>query len=120
MLITPAWSTCTERTGEGALGGGEVRPVAAREGRSVALMRTYDAVMRTTIDLPDDVHRAAVLVARDRQQTLSRTVADLLRSALTAGPRDIPLETDAETGLPLVRVGRRVTGADVVAAQDDA
>jgi hypothetical protein len=76
--------------------------------------------MRTTIDLPEDLHRAALLIARDRQQTLSRTVSDLLRSALAGGHGGAVVETDAGTGLPLVRLGRRVTAADVAAAQDEA
>jgi hypothetical protein len=75
--------------------------------------------MRTTIDLPEDLHRAAVLIARDRRQTLSRTVSDLLRAALASGLRDAPVETDLETGLPLVRLGRRVTAEDVASAQDE-
>ncbi len=75
--------------------------------------------MRTTIDLPEDLHRAAVLIARDRRQTLSRTVSDLLRSALAGGHRDVAVETDSDTGLPLVRLGRRVTAEDVAIAQDE-
>ena len=76
--------------------------------------------MRTSIDLPDDVHHAAVLIARDRHQTLSQTVADLLRLAMTGAPRESTVDMDHETGLPLVRVGRRVTQEDVQSAQDDA
>ena len=76
-------------------------------------------MMRTTIDLPEDLHRAALMIARDRQQTLSRTVSDLLRSALAGGRRDVPVQTDPDTGLPLVRLGRRVTAEDVARAQDE-
>lgn len=75
--------------------------------------------MRTTIDLPEDVHRAAVMLARDRGQTLSRTVADLLRAALAGGLRR-DVEFDEVTGLPLVRLGRRITPEDVAGAQDEA
>lgn len=83
------------------------------------VMHTYDELMRTTIDLPPDVHRAALLIARDRQQTLSRTVSDLLRSALAGGRADTPVETDAETGLPLIRLRHRVTAEDVARVQDE-
>jgi len=79
----------------------------------------YDAVMRTTIDLPEDVHQAAVLVARDRHQTLSRAVSDLLRSALAGQGGSTAIEIDDETGLPLVRLRRRITAEDVASAQDD-
>ncbi|SDX47536.1 hypothetical protein SAMN05661080_00060 [Modestobacter sp. DSM 44400] len=76
--------------------------------------------MRTTIDLPADLHRAAAMLARDRGQTLSRTVADLLRAALAGGSRRAEVEFDDETGLPLVRLGRRITAEDVASAQDEA
>jgi hypothetical protein len=76
--------------------------------------------MRTTIDLADDVHRAAVLIARDRHQTLSRTVSDLLRLAIAGASRGAAVDVSPVTGLPLVRVGRRITQEDVQAAQDEA
>jgi hypothetical protein len=80
---------------------------------------TYDAVMRTTVDLPDDVHRAAMQVARDRHQTFSRTVAGLLRSALTGEQHTRPIEVDPDTGLPTLHVGGRITAEDVAVAGDD-
>ncbi|MBM3676875.1 MAG: antitoxin [Actinobacteria bacterium] len=73
--------------------------------------------MRTTIDLPDDLHRAAAQIARDRHQTLSRTVASLLRSAL-AGESGSRIEVDEESGLPTVHVGEPITAEDVAAADD--
>jgi hypothetical protein len=75
--------------------------------------------MRTTIDLPDDVHQAAMLIARDRHQTLSRTVSDLLRVALCGASVASVVDISPVTGLPLIRVGRRITHEDVQAAQDD-
>lgn len=75
--------------------------------------------MRTTIDLPDDLHRAALLLARDRRQTLSRTVSELLRTALVAGQKDVVVRTDDLTGLPLVPLGRRITAEDVASASDE-
>ena len=50
----------------------------------------HDAVMlgcavRTTIDLPDDLHKQAQAIARDTHRTLSETVADLVRRGLRAG-----------------------------------
>ncbi len=75
--------------------------------------------MRTTIDLPDDLHQAATLIARDRHQTLSRTVSSLLRSALAGGQQHNTIETDPDSGLPTVRIGRRITAADVAAIDED-
>jgi hypothetical protein len=58
-------------------------------------------------------------IARDRHQTLSRTVASLLRSAL-AGEQGTTIEVDEDSGLPTVHVGGRITADDVAAAVDDA
>lgn len=75
--------------------------------------------MRTTIDLPDDLHRAAVQIARDRRQTLSRTVASLLREALAGDRRDPAIEIDPASGLPTMRLGGPITAEDVAAVGDD-
>ena len=63
--------------------------------------------------------QAAMQIARDRHQTLSRTVASLLRAALASEGGSSDVELDAITGQPTVRVGRPVTAADVAAADDD-
>ncbi len=75
-------------------------------------------MMRTTIDLPDDLHRAVMVIARDRHQTLSRTVEGLMRAALTHDDRT-PVEIDPDSGLPTVRIGRRITADDVAAIEED-
>jgi hypothetical protein len=74
--------------------------------------------MRTTIDLPDDLHKQALAIARDTHQTLSQTVAELLRRALTTASA-IATSTDPRTGLPLVTVGRVVTSEDVRSLEDE-
>ncbi|CAN5230473.1 antitoxin VapB29 [soil metagenome] len=61
--------------------------------------------VRTTIDLPDDLHKQAVAIARDTRQTLSQTVVDLMRRGLVSGGTGA-LSIDPKTGLPLVSVGR--------------
>jgi hypothetical protein len=83
----------------------------------------HDAVMlgcgvRTTIDLPDDLHKQARAIARDTHRTLSETVVDLMRRGLGAG-RSTGLSTDPRTGLPLVSVGTIVTSEDVRSLDDD-
>jgi hypothetical protein len=76
-------------------------------------------LMRTTVDLPVDLHALAKRVARDRGVTFSEAVADLLRRGLgQADPREG--ETSPTTGLPMVRVGRRVTEEDVRSLDDQA
>lgn len=76
-------------------------------------------MMRATIDLPDDVHKAALLIVRDRHQTLSRTVASVLRSALAGDRRQHTIEIDPDSGLSTLSVGRRITAEDVAAGDEN-
>jgi hypothetical protein len=73
--------------------------------------------MRTTIDLPDDLHAIASSLARDRGSTLSAAVVDLLRRALG---RQTQVETvDRRTGFPLLPSGRPITSDDVRTLDDE-
>jgi hypothetical protein len=76
----------------------------------------YACGMRTTVDLPEELHRTAMSIARESGRTLSDVVADLMRQALD--PADPPPIDDA-TGLVLVRVGHPVTIDDVRALDDE-
>ena len=74
--------------------------------------------MRTTIDLQPDLHGMAQSIARDRHQTLSETINDLLSRVLT--PQESPMfSTSPMTGLPTVRLGRIITAEDVRELDDD-
>ena len=73
--------------------------------------------MRTTIDLPDDLHRQALSIARDTSRTLSETVVDLMRRGLGHGqPQDV--SRSPVTGLPVIRLGSPITTDDVRALED--
>jgi hypothetical protein len=74
--------------------------------------------MRTTLDIPDDLHAQAVAIARDTHQSLSQTIAGLIRRGLAP---DGPGETgrSARTGLPVVHVSRTITSEDVRRLEDD-
>ena len=74
--------------------------------------------MRTTIDLPDDLHRQLVSIARDTSRTLNETVAQLIRRGLGQGPAAAPSRS-AVTGLPVVRLGRVITTEDVRELEDE-
>jgi hypothetical protein len=74
--------------------------------------------MRTTLDLPDDLHKQALAIARDTRRTLSETVADLIRRGLRADSTT-GVSTDPRTGLPLVSVGTVVTSEDVRSLEDE-
>ncbi|MGH3874512.1 MAG: antitoxin [Pseudonocardiaceae bacterium] len=74
--------------------------------------------MRTTIDLPDDLHRIAMSLARDTGQTLSQAVAGLLRRALER-PEPVESYTDSRTGFPVMRLGGAPITVEDVRALDD-
>lgn len=74
--------------------------------------------MRTTVDLPEDIHRVAAAIARDSGSSLSETVTRLLRAALAA-PGPVRVSTSARTGLQVASIGRVVTSQDVRSLEDD-
>lgn len=74
-------------------------------------------LMRTTIDMPDDLHTQTKALARDTGRSLSETVVDLLRRAL--GTVERPTARMGPGGLPRITVGRPVTAEDVRRLDDD-
>lgn len=74
--------------------------------------------VRTTIDLPDELHKLAQSIARDTHRTLSETVADLIRRGLASGS-PAGRSVDPRTGFPVVSVGRIVTSEDVRSLEDE-
>ena len=79
---------------------------------------SYDADMRTTLDIPDDLHAQAVAIARDTHQSLSQAVALLMRRGLDSGHSG-EVATSDRTGLPVVHLGRIITTEDVRRLEDD-
>jgi hypothetical protein len=74
--------------------------------------------MRTTLDIPDDLHAQAAAIARDTHQSLSQTVAGLIRRGLSsASTGDVTRST--RTGLPVAHLGRTITTEDVRRLEDD-
>lgn len=73
--------------------------------------------MRTTIDLPDDLHRQALSIARDTSRTLSEIVADLMRRGLGSG-RPADITQSPVTGLSVLRLNTPITSDDVRALED--
>jgi hypothetical protein len=74
--------------------------------------------MRTTVDLPTDLHAQVMAIARDTHRTLSETVAYLMRRGLGDG-RPAGLTHSAVTGLPVVHLARVISTEDVRALEDD-
>lgn len=77
------------------------------------------ALVRTTIDLPDELHSQARSLARDSQRSLSEVVADLIRRGLrTHDAAEITRST--MTGLPTLDIGTTITTETVRELEDEA
>lgn len=77
--------------------------------------------MRTTVDLPEHLHRIASGLARHTGRSLSQAVAELIQRGLDARPAEFGGETismHAVTGLPVVRSKRPISADDVKAIDD--
>ena len=75
--------------------------------------------MRTTVDLPADVHRRAQRLASERHQSLSATVAELTIRGLASLGESAEISIDPVSGFPVLALGRRVTSEEVADALDD-
>ena len=75
--------------------------------------------MRTTVDLPPEVHERAKRLADERRQSLSATLADLTIRGLASLGEPAQVSTDPISGLPTLTLGRPVTAEDVAEALDD-
>ena len=73
--------------------------------------------MRTTIDLPPELHAIARQLAHDNNQSMSQVVAQLIRRGLSSGQVATP--ASSTRGLPLVSVGHPVTSEDVRSLEDE-
>ena len=83
--------------------------------------------MRTTINLPAELHHVVSSVALHTRRSMNQTVADLIRRGLAVAPAGGTASTDtgpalwisASTGLPEFRSPRPVTPEDVRALEDE-
>ncbi|MFL1378436.1 MULTISPECIES: hypothetical protein [unclassified Nocardiopsis] len=75
--------------------------------------------MRTTIDLPPELHRQAMSIARDQSRTLSDIVAELMRRGLTRRASEGEVVRSARTGLPTISLGTVITTEDVRELEDE-
>jgi hypothetical protein len=77
----------------------------------------YDAIVRTTIDIPDEAYYIAKEIARDQNRALGRVVGDLiLRSA--KGPKSGSISM-SDYGFPTFRCVRPVTTENVRSLDDE-
>ncbi|HRH86832.1 MAG TPA: hypothetical protein PLO41_08285 [Rubrivivax sp.] len=81
--------------------------------------------MRTTIDLPTELHHAVRSIAAHSRKSMNQTVAELIRRGLAQAPQAAGAASrqgpriDAATGLPLIRSARPVSVEDVRALEDE-
>ena len=82
--------------------------------------------MRTTIDLPDDLHRIVASLARHTGRSLSHAVAELMRRGLETseqtnriGEAAAAYQLHPLTGLPVVASRQPVTEDDIKALDDE-
>lgn len=81
--------------------------------------------MRTTIDLPQELHALVAGLARHTGRSMGQVVAELLRRGLDAdsphrvADQQATYRMDTATGLPVVASQRPVTEDDVRALDDD-
>ena len=94
------------------------------------MLQHHDALMRTTVDLPDDLHRIATSLARHNKRSLGQVVAELMRRGLDAptagaggdhvGEPPAVYSISPVTGLPgVLGASRPITDEDVKALEDE-
>jgi hypothetical protein len=80
--------------------------------------------MRTTLDLPEDLHRIATSLARHTGRSLGQVVAELMRRGLDSGGPGRVADAHAvyrlhpQTGLPVVASRQPITEDDVKSMDD--
>ncbi len=88
----------------------------------IKMQSHHDAVMRTTLDLPEDLHRIVTALATHTRSSLSHTAAQLMRRGLEmpAPAGEAPkIEFSTVTGLPVLKTRRPITPEDVKALEDE-
>ncbi len=73
--------------------------------------------MRTTVDLPDDLHALARQLAHETGRSMSEVLVTLVRAGL-GEPAERPRRA-SRRGMPVVHVGRPVTADDVRSLDDE-
>jgi hypothetical protein len=79
--------------------------------------------MRTTVDLPEDLHSIVSSLAVHTKRSMSQTAAELIRRGLSApvvATGAAVFTVDAKTRLPVVKSSRVITPEDVKALEDEA
>ncbi len=81
------------------------------------MLLCYDAIVRTTLDIPDKPYYLAKAIARDRNRSLGQVIGDLILQATQAGKGATIQMSDY--GFPTFRCTRPVTSEDVKTLEDE-
>ena len=75
--------------------------------------------MRTTIDLPPELHTLARELAHQQNKTMSQVITECIQRGLGIAP-DPTLRIDTtDSGWPVVTLGRTITAEDVRSLEDE-
>lgn len=76
--------------------------------------------MRTTVDLPEAVHRRAVQLAASRRQSLSSLIAEMTIRGMALSGEPVVISRSQHSGFPTIDLAPSVvTSDDVADALDD-
>jgi hypothetical protein len=78
----------------------------------------YADSMRTTVDIPENLHAQVTTIARDRRETFSHTTVHLIRRGLGMD-RSAQVYVDPASGRALLDIPRPITSEDVRALEDE-
>lgn len=77
----------------------------------------YDVMMRTTLDLPDNVHALVRELAHQQGKSMGTVIAELIMaSQVSTRPA---AEATGARGFPVISVGHPVTAEDVASLEDE-
>ncbi|MXW42261.1 MAG: antitoxin [Acidimicrobiia bacterium] len=77
--------------------------------------------MRTTVDLPEDIHTLASELAHQQRKTMSEVLVEFIRDGLNS-LNEAEVNEKAEvnkSGWPTVTIGRIITAEDVRSLEDE-
>ena len=76
-----------------------------------------DAIVRTTLDIPDEPYCIAKAIARDQNRSLGQVVGELILQAAHSG-KGASIQM-SDYGFPIFHCTRPVTSEDVKALEDE-
>ncbi len=74
-------------------------------------------MMRTTVDLPDDIHALAHELAHQQKKTMSEVLTEFIRAGITSQSSPIPDVVPSDW--PTISLGRPITPEDVRLLEDE-